>query len=85
MIIEQVQGKWQTLIGHFRLPGHTEEAILAMPLYTPQNACRKVFRQWLEGGDELLTPKNWGTVIKVMRRIGKSELADQICTILSGQ
>ncbi len=54
-IIEQFQGKWLALIIHFRLPGHTEEAILAMPLYTPQNACREIFRQ---GSDKLHTPKN---------------------------
>ncbi len=82
-IIDRVQGRWQALIGYFRLPPHTKEAILGMRDFSPENACREVFRRWLDGGDELLSPKDWNTVIKVLRRIGKSSLADELRSILT--
>ncbi len=82
-IIDRVQGRWQTLIGYFRLPPHTKEAILGMRDFNPENACREVFQRWLDGGDELLSPKDWNTVIKVLHRIGKSSLADELQSILT--
>ncbi len=75
---------WQMLIGHFRLPPHNLQSIRAMPDYTPQNACLEVIQQWLEGGDDLLCPKDWDTAIKVIRRIGNAKLAEDINRILVG-
>ncbi len=83
-IIEQVQVKWPMLIGHFRLPPHTRTSIRAMPDYTPETACLEVIQQWLEGGDDLLGPKDWDTVITVIRRIGYAKLAEDINRILVG-
>ncbi len=51
--------------------------------FSPETACREVFRRWLDGGDELLSPKDWNTVIEVLRRIGKSSLADDLCSVLT--
>lgn len=56
-----------------------------MPDHTSENACREVFRRWLEGGDELLSPKDWTTVITVMKRIEQTALADEILKILEGR
>ncbi len=82
-IIDRVQGRWKALIGYFGLPPHTKEAILGMRDFSPENACREVFRRWLDGGDELLSPKDWNTVIEVLRRIGKSSLADDLRSVLT--
>ena len=80
--MEQVQAHWVTLIDHFRLPAHTADAFQN---YNQMKACREVFRQWLDGGDELLSPKTWETLTKVIRHIGKSAIADEICAILEEQ
>ncbi len=82
-IIDRVQGRWQALIGYFRLPPHLKQAILGMRDFSPENACREVFRQWLDGGDELLSPKDWNTVIEVLRRIGNLSLADELRFVLT--
>ncbi len=82
-IIDRVQGQWQALIGYFGLPPHTKKAILGMRDFSPENACREVFRRWLDGGDELLSPKDWNTVIEVLHRIGNSSLADELRSILT--
>ncbi len=81
-IIKENQGMWQALIGHFCLPRHSDRAMQGMCGFSPDNACMEVFRQWLEGGNKDLTPKNGNTVIKTMCHIGKSELADQIHKLL---
>ncbi len=72
------------LIGHFRLPSHTRTSIRAMSNYTPETACLQVIQQWLEGDDDLLGPKDWDTVIKVIHRIGYAKLAEDIHRILVG-
>ncbi len=82
-IIDRVQAKWRKLVDLFRLPAHTINTLRAMPDYSPENACWEVFSRWLEGGDDLLTPKNWITVVEVMCHIGNSALADEIVEIVS--
>ena len=58
---------------------------MGRPNFSPQSACREVFRIWLDGGDELLSPKNWDTVINVFCHIGKSAVASEINMILTEQ
>ncbi len=82
-IIDRVQGRWQALIGFFCLPPHTKEAILGMQGFNAENACREVFRRWLNGGDELLSPKDWNMVIEVLCRIGKLAVAEELRSILT--
>ncbi len=83
-IIDRLQGDWEKLVGHLRIPGHNIRAIRGMQPFTPAIACREVFRLWLEGGeDEFLTPKNWDTVIKVTKRLNNAKLGDEIRTVLA--
>ncbi len=77
-IIASTQADWQRLSDEFRLPSYTVSALLAMANYTPVKACREVYDRWLNGGNELLTPKSWDTVIKVMERIGNARLGEDI-------
>ncbi len=82
-IIDRVKGRWEALVGYFCFPSHTRGNIRAMRDYSTGNACREVFRQWLEGGDELLSPKDWNNVIKVLRLIGNLSLAEELLSILT--
>ncbi len=69
-IIERTAGDWQKLVDHFHLPAHTAKNLRAMANYTPEAACREVYRKWLDGGDDLRMPRTWNTVIEVIGEIG---------------
>lgn len=84
-IIETIQASWQRLSDELWLPGHTVGVLLAMPNYTPEKACREVFQRWLDGGDDLLMPKSWATVIEIMGHIGNARLGQKIRKVLTGQ
>lgn len=81
-IIQNLQADWKKLIGHFHLPYYTIRVLRGSPDYSPEGACKEVFRQWLDGGDDLPTQKDWNTVITVMQCIGKSELAEKLREVL---
>ncbi len=84
-IIEHLQGNWQQLSEHFCLPSDAIDAIKGIQPFTPANACREVFRRWLEGGDELLSPKNWDMLIQVTKRLNNAALGEEIYRIVAGQ
>ncbi len=73
------------LTDQFWLPVHTTANLRAMPDYYPKRACREVFRMWLEGGDDLLMPKTWNSVIKVMGAVGEARLGRYVLAVLTGQ
>ncbi len=85
-VINRVQADWKRLVPGFWLPDETTAELLAMPNYTVGAACEEVFRRWLNGGDELLTPRTWNTVIEVMEKIlSNAKLGREIRAVLNGQ
>ncbi len=85
-IIEEGQGSWRELVPGFWLPGHTTQVLLGMANYTPVDACREVFRMWLDGGDKLRIPRTWNTVIEVIdETLNNARLGRKIRAVLNGQ
>lgn len=78
-IIATVQGKWQKLIAQFRLPAYTFATVQSL---SPEDACRQVFFMWLDGGDEVRSPKTWNTVLEVLRNIGHGGLAKKVINMV---
>ncbi len=71
------------LTDQFWLPSDTIDILRAMHNYTPKSACREVFRMWLDGGDDLLVPKDWNSVIEMVGRLGNSGLGKEIRAVLT--
>lgn len=80
-IVARVQADWRRLMSHFHIESY-EDTDLKM---TAQDACRDVFQKWLHGGNELLSPKSWKTLIGVLKKIGYGALADEVKAILLEQ
>ena len=83
-IIEAIQANWVKLADHLRLPANTVTNLQTNPIYcAPDNACRVVLETWLNRkGRE---PKNWYTVVKVLKELGYKELAAKIPLVLGEQ
>ncbi len=85
-IITTIQAHWTKLVDLLRLPPHTVNNLKAQPNYNLHDACREVLDMWLKGDKrDILTPRNWDTVIKVMGRLGNAKLGQDIRKALTGE
>ncbi len=72
-IIELVQKDWRTLSDHLQLPGPT---VRNLEEFSNERACRTVFVKWLDGQGR--DPKNWYTVMEVLKEMGLETVANEI-------
>ncbi len=85
-IITTIQAHWTKLVDLLWLRPHTVDNLKAQPNYNPRDACREVLDMWLKGDErDVLTPRNWETVIKVMGRLGNAKLGQDIRKALTGE
>lgn len=67
-IIDQVKATWIKLVDVLELPTVFVANEKAEPGWTPDNACRNAFVEWLKG--EGAKPHTWATVLKALDMIG---------------
>ena len=72
-IIDEVQADWHALVDFLELPSRTVRNLRHL---SNENACRDVFESWLEGEGDM--PRNWHTIISVLRKMKRRRLAEEV-------
>ena len=74
-IMEKVIPKWKQMAIALGFNGSRIEAIEMGALRQPEDACLKMFTDWLAGGHDL-RPPTWGVLIQSLRAANLPEIAD---------
>ena len=74
-IMEKVIPKWKQVAIALGFNGSRIEAIEKGALHQPEDACLKMFTDWL-AGDHDLRPPTWDVLILFLRAANLSEIAD---------
>ena len=74
-IMEKVIPKWKQVAIALGFNGSRIEAIEMRALRQPEDACLKMFTDWLAGGHDL-RPPTWDVLIQSLRAANLSEIAD---------
>ena len=74
-IMERVTPKWKQVAIALGFNGSRIEAIEMGAPWRPQDACLKMFTDWLAGGHDL-RPPTWDVLIQSLRAANLSEIAD---------
>ena len=83
-IMEKVIPKWKQVAIVLGFNGSRIEAIEMGALRQPEDACLKMFSDWLDGGHDL-QPPTWDVLIQSLRAANLPEIADllKFITIVS--
>ena len=73
-IIEEVQSDWVELADLLDL-SHCVKNLRSLD---NKDACRRVFELWLDGEGDDNMPRNWQTIIYVLRNMKRKKLAEQV-------
>jgi hypothetical protein len=74
-IMERVTPKWKQVAVALGFNGSRIEAIEMGTLRQPEDACLKMFTDWLAGGHDL-KPPTWDALIQSLRATNLPEIAD---------
>jgi hypothetical protein len=74
-IMERVTPKWKQVAVALGFSGPRIEAIEMGALRQPEDACLKMFTDWLSGGHDL-KPPTWDALVQSLRAANLPEIAD---------
>ena len=74
---------WEKVACRLHFAGSRIRAIGRSAHFRVEEACRAVFDVWLEGEEDLLTPRTWEMVVAVLKEADLCTLSDELNSILS--
>ena len=80
-VIGSVSAKWDKLATRLYFSGNAIETIKRSCHFQPEDCCRKLFTEWLDGKGR--QPKTWNTVIDVLKEAQVSEVAKKLVLVVS--
>ena len=82
-VIKDGANKWQRIATRLYFEGGAIDQISRNNKDTDQ-ACSTVFSKWLQGENELRTPRTWETVIEALIEADFGQLAEDLKKVLTG-
>lgn len=83
-VIGRSAAKWEKVAMRLHFDGSAMEAIRRDSHFQTEQACRSVFKIWLEEDQEgLLDPRKWSTVVEILKEAGLGELSKELDSVLS--
>ena len=83
-IINDGASKWRRIATRLYFEGGATNQISQNSHEDTNQACSTMFSKWLEGENELRTPRTWETVIKALKEAELGQLAEDLETVLTG-
>ena len=80
-VIERIAASWKRVATTLHFEGHEINIIDTDHDRRSENACRKLFTEWLDGKGR--QPKTWGTVLSALNEAGFGEVASDLSDALS--
>ena len=80
-VIKQAAAKWEAVATRFHFEINDITRIKRDVHYQSIDACRAVFKEWLQGNGR--KPTTWNIVIKALEEADSSELAGELKIVLS--
>ena len=74
-ILDEIQADWRALVDFLELPSRTVRNLRHLD---NEDACRETLQMWLDGEGDEDTPRNWHTIITVLRKMKRKSLAKQV-------
>ena len=83
-VIEGMGDRWKDLARSLDFSEARIDSIdTGAPHEQPEEACREMFAQWLDGDDYLRGPVTWDTLIQSMIEAGLVDMAEQLKELVS--
>ena len=82
-VIGRSAAKWERIAMRLYFDGNTIDSVRRDSHYQTERACSSVFEIWLNGKEGLRTPREWSTVVKVLKEADLGELSKELDSVLS--
>ena len=83
-VIEGVGDRWKDLARSLDFSEARIDSIdRGAPHEQPEEACREMLTEWLDGDDDLRSPVTWDTLVQSMIEAGLVDMAEQLEELIS--
>ena len=77
-VIQSVATNWKKMALALKFDQERVDIIERDTFYRNEDACLEMFTKWLDGGHDLRTPVTWATLVRCLREIMMTKVADKV-------